>query len=243
VHYRVHLLRVIVGTLAFIVSTLAFARASGAQWIVSAYGGAIHTQAADVRVQQPASTTDLLFADMPFESRSFESPIYYGYRVGHSLGGARWLFLEGELIHGKLYPRHPGATRGSGMLRAQPALQVPFDTVVQEFNMSHGLNFVLGNILVRRPITTWFTATGRAGLGALLPHTESVVEAQRRGRYEWAGFAGQLSGGGEARLSRRIAATAEYKWSRASAQVTVAEGQAALTTRSHHMALGLRLLF
>jgi hypothetical protein len=236
VRYRVHLLRVIV-------CTLAFARPVGAQWIVSAYGGAIHTRAADMRIQQPGSATDLRFTDVPFESRSFESPIYYGYRAGHRLGGTQWLFLEAELIHGKLYPQQPGTARGTGMLRGQPAAQVPFPTVVQEFNMSHGLNFLLGNILVRREMTTRFTATGRAGLGALLPHTESVVDEERRGRYEWAGVAVQLSGGAEVGLSRRFAATAEYKWTRASPRVTLAEGQATLTTRSHRLALGARMLF
>jgi hypothetical protein len=236
VRYRVHLLRVIV-------CTLAFARPVGAQWIVSAYGGAIHTRAADMRVQQPGSATDLRFTDVPFESRSFESPIYYGYRAGHRLGGTQWLFLEAELIHGKLYPQQPGTARGTGMLRGQPAAQVPFPTVVQEFNMSHGLNFLLGNILLRREMTTRFTATGRAGLGALLPHTESVVDGERRGRYEWAGVAVQLSGGAEVGLSRRIAATAEYKWTRASPRVTLAGGQATLTTRSHHLAVGVRMLF
>jgi hypothetical protein len=236
VRNRVHLLRVIV-------CTLAFARPVGAEWIVSAYGGAIHTRAADMRIQQPGSATDLRFTDVPFESRSFESPIYYGYRAGHRLGGTQWLFLEAELIHGKLYPQQPGTARGTGMLRGQPAAQVPFPTVVQEFNMSHGLNFLLGNILVRREMTTRFTATGRAGLGALLPHTESVVDEERRGRYEWAGVAVQLSGGAEVGLSRRIAATAEYKWTRASPRVTLAEGQATLTTRSHHLAVGVRMLF
>jgi hypothetical protein len=236
VRYRVHLLRVIV-------CTLAFARPVGAQWIVSAYAGTIHTRAADMRIQQTGSATDLRFADVPFESRSFESPIYYGYRAGHRLGRTPWLFLEGELIHGKLYPQQPGAARGTGMLRGQPAAQVPFPTVVQEFNMSHGLNFLLGNILVRREMTARFTAIGRAGLGALLPHTESVVDAARRGRYEWAGVAVQLSGGAEVSLSGRIAATAEYKWTRASPRVTLAEGQATLTTRSHHLALGVRVLF
>jgi hypothetical protein len=236
VRYRVHLLRVIV-------CTLAFDRPVGAEWIVSAYGGAIHTRAADMRIQQPGSATDLRFTDVPFESRSFESPIYYGYRAGHRLGGTQWLFLEAELIHGKLYPQQPGTARGTGMLRGQPAAQVPFPTVVQEFNMSHGLNFLLGNILLRREMTTRFTATGRAGLGALLPHTESVVDGERRGRYEWAGVAVQLSGGAEVGLSRRIAATAEYKWTRASPRVTLAEGQATLTTRSHHLAVGVRMLF
>ena len=58
-----------------VAGVLAHALPCDASWIVSVYGGAIHTQAADVRVQQPASATDLLFEDVAFESRSPESPM------------------------------------------------------------------------------------------------------------------------------------------------------------------------
>ena len=211
--------------------------------MVSVYAGGMHTEPADVRVEQPASATDLLFEDMPFEARSLESPIYYGYRVGHNVPRRRWLFLEAELIHGKLYPRSPQATRGSGRVRSEPATQVPFSSVVEDFNVSHGLNFILGNILVRRPVTPRFVATARIGVGALLPHTESVVEGERRGRYEWAGLAAHLSGGAEVRIWHRVAATAEYKWSRATPRLALARGHVTLTTRSHHLAVGVRALF
>src|SRR3712207_8808171 len=49
--------------------------------------------------------------------------------------GTRWLFLEAELIHGKLYARNPQAALGSGTLHGSPASQIPFTAVVDDFSV------------------------------------------------------------------------------------------------------------
>jgi hypothetical protein len=214
-----------------------------AQWIVSAYGGAMHTQSSDVLVDDRATDTNLRFDETMFESRSSESPIYYGYRVGHRLPGPEWLFVEGELIHGKLYPRDAQATSGAGTLRGISVSNVPFESVVQDFNLSHGLNFILINALARRAFTSRVALTARLGAGPMLPHVESVVEGVRREDYQWAGIGVQVSGGAELTLWRRLAVTAEYKWTRARPQVSLARGRATLTTTSHHIAIGVAARF
>jgi hypothetical protein len=215
-----------------------------AQWLVSAYGGAVHTQAADVQVDQPAMGTTLVFPDTAFESRSFELPLYYGARIAHSVPRFRWLFVEAELIHGKLYLASPQRARGGGVLQNAGASDVPFAAVVEDFNLSHGFNFILFNALMRRAVyADRVTATARIGAGPLLPHAESVAGGQRREAYELAGIGVQLSGGAEVAVWRRLAVTAEYKWTRAQPHVTLAVGSLQLTAISHHLAVGLSAHF
>ena len=214
-----------------------------AQWLVSAYGGAVHTQASDVRVDQPVEGTSLLFADTALESRSFESPEYYGYRVGHGVPRVDWLFVEAEVIHAKVYVRSPQQTLGSGLLNHAAASGVPFAAVVDDFNLSHGLNFIFVNALMRREIYERVTAMARIGAGPVLPHTESVVRGQRREHYELAGAGVQLSAGAEVLVWRTLAVAAEYKWTRAQPQVTLAVGSLSLPATSHHVVLGIAAQF
>jgi hypothetical protein len=214
------------------------------QWIVSAYGGAMRTESSDVRIEADATNTSLVFEAMRFESRSSESPIYYGYRIGHRVRGTRWLFVEAEVIHGKVYPREPAATMGMGTLRGMSVSRVAFDAVVQDFNLSHGLNFILINALARHLFANRrVTATARLGAGPVLPHVESLVDGDRREDYQWAGVGTQVSGGGELTIWRRLAVTAEYKWTHTRPRVSLARGDAMLTTSSHHIAIGLAAVF
>jgi hypothetical protein len=50
---------------------------------VAGYIGGAQTRAATVVVEQSNPTVRLSFEKLPFEGRSFQSPIYYGYRAGY----------------------------------------------------------------------------------------------------------------------------------------------------------------
>lgn len=230
-------------TVVAAVLIVAHATSAQAQWTVSAYGGAMQTQSSDVRIDDREANTNLLFEEMPFDSRSSESPIYYGYRVGYRVPTIAWLFVEGELIHGKVYPRSPTTTLGSGTLRGTSASDIPFESVVQHFNLSHGLNFIVFNAVARRAFTSRVAATARLGAGPMLPHVESVVDGARREEYQWAGIGAQVGGGAELTVWRTLALTAEYKWTHARPHVSLARGEAMLTTTSHHLAIGMTAMF
>lgn len=214
-----------------------------AQWVLSAYAGAMHTRAADVRIEQPDAGTELVFPEVSFDSESWRSPVYYGYRLARRVPGVRWLFVEGELIHGKVYARGNTA-RGAGTRRGQPVVGLPFPAVVQRFAISHGLNFVLVNAVARQPLPGGrATLTARAGAGPMLPHPEIEVEGVAREGYELAGPGLQAGGGIEFGLWRGVSLLAEYKWTRAHPRLSIDQGTASLVTRSHHLALGLSLTF
>jgi opacity protein-like surface antigen len=216
---------------------------TGHTWIAGVFAGAAHTQPADVRLVEP--DTDIRFSDVGFSGRSFESPIYYGYRLARRLPRTHRLWLEAELVHLKTYARVDAAS-GSGRVNGSAAAGVRMSDVVQGFSMSHGLNLLLGNLLVRTPLGSdadRLRLTVRAGAGPALPHAESVVRGARREQYELAGVAVQVGAGVEARLAAHLAATGEYKLTQASPAVQTASGELRTRARSHHGAFGLAFGF
>jgi opacity protein-like surface antigen len=231
-------------SLAALVVALALPTAANAQWMASAYGGAFHTRPGDVRVQQPSHDTDIVFPQARFVSESWVSPIYYGYRVARRVGSTRWLYLEAELVHGKLFIQDPARTLGAGIANGLSVSDMPFSSVVDSVALSHGLNLVLANAVVRRAVglerLTW---TARLGAGAVVPHAESRVQGHVREDYQLAGAAMQLGSGVEVAFWHRLALLAEYKWTRARPHISLADGTATIATDSHHLALGLAAAF
>lgn len=214
-----------------------------ARWSFSAYGGAVHSVPAAIGIEQLSTNSSLVFDDVTFTSRSFESPIYYGYRIGRRVAGVQWLWLEAELIHAKLYVAAPAETLGRGQLHGVSVPQVRLAEFVQEFNLSHGMNFVLANAVARRGLLERLTGTARGGVGAMLPHVESETAGQRRGDYQLAGVGAQLAGGVEFALARSLLVVAEYKWTVGRQHVSLASGDARLTVISHHVTFGVATAF
>ena len=219
-----------------------------AQVLVSAYGGAVHTRPAKVAVEQPAETTSLTFPDVPFRSESLEFPIYYGYRVAGRIPRTQLLFLEAELIHAKVFAQSAEAAPGSGRRRGGDVTGVPFTSVFDQFGISHGMNFVLVNALLRKPIGSdgrWI-ATARAGAGAMVPHPEIVIAGEgddEDDSYQLGGAGAQVGAGLERAITRRLSASAEYKFTYSRLDLSVAAATVRLTTRSHHLAVGLGFTF
>jgi hypothetical protein len=219
------------------------AAAADGQWVVSAYGGAIHTVTADIELEQPGPGTALTFPDVPFRSESYDPPIYYGYRVSRNVPLQRRVFVEAELIHGKLFARGDLAPAGAGQRNGVAVDAVPFSSVVQRFGMSHGLNFILFNVALRLPTQVErLTITARAGVGPMLPHRETQVDGETEEGYQWAGLGVQAGGGLELRIWRRVNVVTEYKRTHARPRVSVHAGTAVVSADSHHLALGLSLV-
>jgi len=217
---------------------------SEAPWIVSAYVGTVHTESAGIQIDQPATGTSLFFPNVSFRSVSWDSPIYYGYRVAHRVPRARALYVEAELIHAKIFAETAESASGSGTRNGIAVGTVPFSSVVQRFAMSHGLNFVFINALVRHPLAAdRVMLTGRVGAGPLLPHAEIEIEHRTTEGYQLSGAGVQASAGIEMRVWRHANVLAEYKWTRARPAVEIDDGRATVTTRSHHVVMGLSLDF
>jgi opacity protein-like surface antigen len=222
-----------------------------ADWIISAFGGAAHTQPSTIEMNVPSQGTQLTLAGVAYRGESFQSPQYYGLRATWTPDRHRWLGIEGEWIHAKVYATVDRSVRARGTLRGLPIdATIPLSSVVSRISMSHGLNFILINLSVRHGFgptdaTGAHRLTGivRAGAGPTLPHAESQIDDVYVEQYEGGGLGVQVGGGLEFSLWRGLGALGEYKFTWASPDIDVAGGQATIPARTHHFAFGVQYRF
>ena len=198
---------------------------ASAQWTAAAYIGKAHTADADVRVTS-GTGDDVVFNKVDFEDRSFEGPLYYGIRAGYMWTSQ--LGLEAEFIHMKAFARV-----------SEPAAK----DALPQYGVSHGLNLLLGNFVVRHKLTNSLAVGVRAGLGAVIPHPEIRAFGATLDEYLVQGIALHFAGGGEFDLSRRVFWFGEYKFTTTRQRFDL--GSAAVENRflTHHLVTGLGLRF
>ena len=223
-----------------------------ADWIASAYLGHVWTRSSTVTLALPDRQTAVEIAGVEYRSESLTSPQYYGYRVTWVPGGHRWIGVEAEVIHAKVFAEVDRSVRIQGTLRgAEVDASVLLSSVVQRLAMSHGLNFIFVNVALRRELgpvdsrgVARFVIVVRAGAGPTVAHAESTIDhVANRDEYQSGGLGTQVAGGIEATVWRRLAVLGEYKFTWASPQIDVAGGQATIPSRSHHVVGGLAYRF
>lgn len=234
--------------LVVVLLTLGRPAPARADWTLGGYFGAAHTATSAVSIRQPLIGTDLVLDGVQFRGRSFESPPYYGYRVGHDLPFARALSVEAELIHGKVYAEteREVSTRGRRNGVAVDGRE-PMSRSVEALSLSHGLNLIVFNVVGRFPVgssTSPLQLTGRLGAGPTVPHAESTIGGVHQEQYQWGSVAVQAAVGVEVRVTHGLSALGEYKFSRTRETVTVSGGgEARSLLRTHHAVFGLGYRF
>jgi hypothetical protein len=227
---------------------VALARPAHAQIYGSISAGANHTMPADVAVNVPGAGLGVTYHDVQFSARPFDSPQYYVWRVGRLFGAnARW-GIEFEFTHLKVIADTSRSYVASGAIDGvaiPTGTSLPMDAQVQEYQMTHGLNFLLVNAVSRIPLGTKgrFAIVTRAGIGSTLPHAETNVLNQFRQHYEFAGVGLQGSAGVAMKLTRLVSVVADYKLSEAQPRITVAGGTGQTTALTHQIAIGLAFGF
>ena len=228
---------------------LGLPHAAAADWMVSGFFGQVWTRPSTVQLALPEQHTELELVDLHYHSDSFTSPPYYGYRISWLPRARPSIALEAEFIHAKVFADTDRAATVHGTLRgASIDTSLPVSIIAQRLAMSHGLNLILANVVVRR---SWETSPGRqrvaatfrAGAGPTLPHAESTIFGVDREQYEAGGFAAQLGGGLEVAIGRGFQFLGEYKFTWTTAQIDVAGGTAEIPARSHHLVGGLGYRF
>ena len=219
-------------------------------FVVSAYLGAAKTAPTDLTISQPALNTDITFQDIRLASRSFDPPLYYGYRAGYYFPQLPFLGVEAEFIHLKVYSNPQQRVRAAGVRRGAPVNgEIRLGDVVQQYSISHGANFLLFNAAAR---SGFFPAdanrnrlvlTARAGIGPTIPHTESNIEGNQRGQYEIGRLGWQLAGASELKLFRGLYALGEYKYTQTRQRGKIFSGTARSFLRTHHGVFGLSYHF
>jgi hypothetical protein len=202
---------------------------------------------APVSVDQPSAGTSLQFDDVTFAAHPFQSPQYYGLRVGRLLGRQRRIGVEVEWVHPKAYAETSKAVHVTGRSRgAAVDGTMPMDTFVQRYSMSHGMNFALVNVMTRMPLAqesggagSRVALTARGGAGLMLPHAETEIDGQFREQYERGGLAWQGAGGVDVRLAGQLSATLEYKFGHGRPEISVVNGTGRTSANVHQIAFGL----
>jgi hypothetical protein len=192
----------------------------------------------------PAQQTDLDITPVEYAADSLQSPPYYGYRVSWTPGANRPIALEVEFIHMKVFARTDRRARVHGTWHGRPVDgESLVGAVVQRLAMSHGLNFVLANVALRRDVGKGLRAVVRAGAGPTVPHVETTIDGLSRDQYASGGLGAQAAGGVEATLVTHVLVLAEYKFTWASPTIDVASGRATIPARTHHVVAGLAYRF
>jgi opacity protein-like surface antigen len=219
-----------------------------AEWRFEAYLGKASTSNADLKVEQPSRQNDLLFHNVEYTDRSFHTPLYYGLRGGYFVSPHSNFGFEVEFVHAKLYSNSQQEVYVSGIREGESIdSTVRLGEIVQNFSMSHGLNFLFFNLVGRLGFfrnkdnqTDKVGLYSRLGIGPLIPHTESVIDRERKEQYEFHGPAYQLAAGIEINILEKLLLLLEYKFTYVSVKnAKVAYGHAENDIRTRHLVFGV----
>ena len=197
--------------LAFLGAALPAAAQDG--WVFQASLGAVANLETPLTIRQ-SGFEEIETGGAEYETRPFESPVYYSLRAGRWRGGVGW---ELELIHHKIYLQDPPPE-------------------VQHFAISHGYNMVTVNRAWERGGFVW-----RAGLGPVVAHPENQIRGRvlRDAGYELTGPVVQAGVERRFVLGERWFVSLEGKATAARAEVSVADGEAEVPNAALHGLLGI----
>lgn len=216
---------------------------AGAQWVAAAYLGGAHTGQTSLHLQIPDSVTNLMIHPISYADKPFQSPLYYGYRGGYFFS-SHWGF-EAEFTHLKVYADTNRTAQISGTLNGAPVTEtVLLSSVVQSFNITHGVNLLTGNLVFRKALTgdtpARFIFEARAGAGVTIPHAENeILGVSNAEHYQIGSPVIQFGAGLEIRIYSRLYALAEAKYTRTDETVNIAHGTASSLLSTTHAIAGL----
>ena len=224
-----------------------------AEWFVDLYAGKSFTLDADIKIKQPANNSNFTVESVSFDDESFKDPHYYGARVGHFFEGFPSLGLAIEFFHFKMLAETDDSKRFTGT-RNGAAINVvqPVNTVIQRFNISHGVNYLTLDVILR---TGFFEDKERfprgrlqayagIGPGVVIVHPENKVEGlNNKESYEIGGFGIQAMIGAKVLLFKNFGVFAEYKFTHSNLDVDLGTGSGSVDENTHHAVFGITIPF
>lgn len=234
---------------AALLVALAVAPEAAAEPFLDLYTGKSFTQNSDVRIRQPSQQDKFTFDDVSFKDESFDLPPYYGARLGYYFEKYPWLGVGAEFFHFKIIADTTESKRLSGTNRGSPVnATVPMDSVVQTFQLTHGVNYLTADVLLRYSLLEEperfprgrLQLYGGAGVGPVIAHPETRIDgASNDGPYQVAGVGVQAFVGARVMLFKYVGLFTEYKFTHSSLDVSVARGTGSFEENTHHIVGGL----
>lgn len=230
-----------------------FSPRASAEPFFDLYTGKSFTRNGDVRIQQGAIGNDFTFRDVSFDDESFKTPPWYGLRAGYFFERYPWLGGAIELFHFKVLAETAESKPLQGTHNgAVVDTTARVDSIVQQFQISHGVNYLAFDVLVRHSLLQdpdrfpkgRVQLYGGVGVGPVIAHAENRIDNVRNDeRYEVAGVGIQALVGVRALLFKYFGVFAEYKFTHSSLTVGVASGDAHLDENTHHLIGGITIPF
>ncbi len=213
------------------------------------------TGESDLRIRQPGLGTDLTFEQVSWEHKSLstqwtrDSIPYVGARAEFFFREPSWLGVSVDVLHFKIFAPRDQRVRVSGTdQHVRVDATARFGQFVEQYQVSNGVNMVLGNLQAHRPLRQSARFPGGrvdvyagGGAGVTIPYTRSQIDGQGRSGYEWGRLATQVLGGVAWHVSPRWDTSLEYKFTRTTADGSVADGDSLSRLRTHHLVFGLGL--
>lgn len=227
------------------------APAARAELDLSVFTGVALTQDSDVDLHQSGGT-DLAYRDVAFEGRDFETPPFYGARLLYFPSEQSHWGFGAEFFHIKLYAQTDETTHVTGRRNGLPVDgNERIDDTLQQFSLSHGLNYALGDIVYRwLPGQRGEDFLGHLepyvglGLGASIPHVETEVNGNFHEEYQFRGPGVQGLAGVNVNLTKHVGLLFEYKFTYSNLDsLDIPGGSIEVTPLTHNIVAGLTFSF
>lgn len=239
------------GLLSILSVVVSSAAPAAAEPFFDAFTGKSFTANSDVGIKQGGSGNDFVVHDVSFDDKSFSDPPYYGLRAGYFFESLPWLGVGLEFFHFKVFADTTETKAVTGTRQGAPIDTVTrVDSIVQQFDISHGVNYLLVDGLVRYPLVKdpeqfpggRVHLYGGLGVGPVIAHAENRVDGVGNDQgYEVAGAGLQVFVGVRVLLTRYFGLFAEYKFTHSDLTVGVAGGEGSMTDNTHHLVGGITL--
>lgn len=226
---------------------------AAAEPLLDLYTGKAFTLGSDIRIKQPTLGNDFSFRDVSFEDKSFETPPWYGLRVGYYFEKYPWLGAAIEFFHFKMIAdtaesrRVTGTRSGAGV-----DTTTRVDSIIQQFQVTHGVNYLTLDALIRYPLLEEDERFrhGRAqlyaglGVGPVVVHPENRVDNVKNDEgYEVGGAGIQAFVGARVLMFKHFGLFVEYKFSHSDLEVGLATGVGVVEENTHHLVGGVTISF
>jgi lipid A oxidase len=212
-----------------------------ADWLLSAYIGGARTAANTLSIN--GADVDFRISEVAYEGQSWRSPIYYGWRLRHTWDGRPNVGMEVEFTHAKAIA---DVTLVVSIAHDGVVDRAPLSTIVSRFELSHGLNLALANVVFVHTLPSSHgrvAIVARGGAGVAIPHIEVKMGHTSHDEYQLAGLAAAVGAGAELRLWRHVHAVTDVRLSFARTTLDVGENTIGGTFRTTHFDTGIGVSF
>src|SRR5438552_3412648 len=236
----------------WLIGSFALAAWTGrAEFVLSLFSAATLAEDSDLRLRQSGGT-DLVFHDVSFSTKDWESPIYYGGRLAYFLPKQPQWGFGLEFFHAKIYLNTEDTVRVTGTRSGQRVNDSErVGDTIESFNISHGLNFLTVDAMYRwilgergKNFLGRFQPYVGGGIGVAIAHVESMVGGIRFEEYQLHGPAYQAFCGLNFELTKHFSLFTDYKFTYVDlARLNIPSGSIGLAPMNHHFVTGLSFRF